>query len=115
MKDTVGPLTDDIGNVILDDGVIAKLLIDYVASIFAEENLQYIPMCDRASHVNALKNDFTDETKHGELSRLRAGKTPGVDGAHAVVFKNHANVISKPLNHIFTQGLICNVVPHDWK
>ena len=29
--------------------------------------------------------------------------------------KNHANVISKPLCHIFNQNLLCNVLPHDWK
>ena len=29
--------------------------------------------------------------------------------------KNLANVIFKPLSHIFYQSLLCNIVPHDWK
>ena len=36
MKDTVGHMTDDLGNVILDDGVNANLLDEYFASIFTK-------------------------------------------------------------------------------
>ena len=31
IKDTVGPMTDDFGNAILDDGVNVKLLNEYFA------------------------------------------------------------------------------------
>ena len=61
IKDTVGPMTDDFGNVILDDGVNVKLLNDYFASIFTKENLVDIPMYNKASYRHALNTvDFTE-------------------------------------------------------
>ena len=81
MKDTIGPLTDDFGNVILDDGGNAKLLNEYFASIFTKENLVNIPMCNKAYYVNALNSvDFTEETVYDKLCKLSADISPGVDG-----------------------------------
>ena len=47
--------------------------------------------------------------------KLRADKFPSVDGMYQVAAKNFANVIFEPLSHIFSQSLLCNIVPHDWK
>ena len=81
IKNTVGPMTDDIGNAILDDGVNVKLLNEYFASIFTKENLVDIPMYNTASNKNALNTvDFTEETVYDKLCKLRADKSPGVDG-----------------------------------
>ena len=109
-------MTDDFGNAILDDGVNVKLLNEYFASIFTKENLVDIPMYNTASNKNALNiGDFTEETVYDKLCKLRADKSPGEDGIYQVVSKNLANVIFKPLSHIFYQSLLCNIVPHDWK
>ena len=116
MKDTIGPMTDDFGNVILDNGVNVELLNEYFASIFTKENLVDIPMFNKASYKNALNTvDFTEETVYDKLCKLKANKSPGVDGIYPVVPKILANVISKPLSHIFNQSLLYNIVPHDWK
>ena len=113
MKDTVGPMTDDFGNVILDDGVNVKLLNEYFASIFSKGGLVDMPMYNKASYINTV--DFTEETMYDKLCKLRADKSPGIDEIYPVVLKNVANVISKPLSLIFCHSLLCNVVPHDWK
>ena len=42
-------MTDDFGNVTLDDGVNVKLLNKYFASRFTKENLVDIPMYNKAS------------------------------------------------------------------
>ena len=82
-----------------------KLLIEYFASIFTKENLVDIPMYNKASYRNALNTvDFTEETVYDKLCRLRADKSPGVDGIYPVVFRNLANVIFKPLSHILTKA-----------
>ena len=61
--DDVGPMTDDLGNVILDGGVNARLLNEYLASIFNKENLVDIPMCDKLSYVYDFNTvDFNEET-----------------------------------------------------
>ena len=107
MKDTVGPMTDDFGNAILDDGVNGKLLNEYFESIFARENVVDIPMYNKAFYVSALNTIyFTEETVYDKLCKLRVDKSPGVDGMYPVVLKNLANVISKPLSHIFSQSLM---------
>ena len=80
IKDTVGPMTDDFGNAILDDGVNVKLLNEYFASIFTKENLVDITMYNKASCKNALNTvDFTEETVYDKLCKLRADKSAGVD------------------------------------
>ena len=42
MKDTVGPMPDNFGSVILDDGVNVKLLNEYFALIYP---IEYIQLC----------------------------------------------------------------------
>ena len=80
IKDTVGPMTDDLGNAILDDGVNVKQLNEYFASIFTKENLVDIPMYNKSYHRNALNTvDFTEETVYDQPCKLRADKSPGVD------------------------------------
>ena len=54
-------MTDDFGNVILDDGVTVKLLNEYFATIFTKKNLLDIPIYNKACNVNALNTvDFTE-------------------------------------------------------
>ena len=106
MKDTVGAMIDNSGNVIPADSANEKLLNEYLASIFTKENLLDIPMYNKASYINALNIvDFADETVYDTLCKLRVDKSPGVDGIIPVVQKNLPNVISKPLSHIFNQSL----------
>ena len=78
-------------------------------------NLVDIPMCKKALCINALNTvDFTDETVYDEPCMFRADKSPGVGGIYTVWLGNIANVIFKPLCHIFSQSLLCNVVQHEW-
>ena len=61
MKVSIGPLTKDVGNVFLVDRVNAKLLNEYFASTFTNENLVDIPMCNKASYIKALNTvDFIE-------------------------------------------------------
>ena len=39
----MGPLIDDIGKVVEDDGEAANLLNDYFSSVFTKENINNIP------------------------------------------------------------------------
>ena len=73
-------------------------------------------MHNKESNMNALNTvDFTEETVYHKLCKLRADKSPGVDGIYPVELRNLASVIFKPLSHVFSQSLLCNIVPHDWK
>ena len=75
IKDTVGPMTDDLGDVILDDGVSVKLLNECFASINTKENLVDMPMYNKASYMNALNTvDFTEETVY-DTPCLSSGPT----------------------------------------
>ena len=68
-------MTDDVGNVILDDGVNGKLLNEYFASIFTKENLLDIPLYNKASYENASKTvDFIEETVY-DKKKLSSGAT----------------------------------------
>ena len=100
IKDIVGPLTDDLCNVIIDDSDNAKLLNQYFSSIFTKENLVGIPMCDRTSYANALNTvDFTEEKMYDNHCKLRADKSPGVDGIYPVVLKSLAYYFQTIASH----------------
>ena len=45
--------------------------------------------------------------------RLNPNKTPGVDQIYSVMFKNLANVLAIPLNHIFKCSMATGIVPED--
>ena len=84
-----------------------KLLNEYFTSIFTKDNLVDISMYNKASYINALNTVyFTEETMYDKLCKLRANKSPGVYGIYIVVLKNLANVIFKPLSHMFKQSLL---------
>ena len=71
-------------------------------------------MYNKASHENALNTvEFTEETVYDKPCKLRADKSPGVDGIYPVVLKSLENVTFKPLSHIFSQSLLCNIVLYD--
>ena len=54
MNDTVGPLTDYFGNVILDDVISGKLPHEYLAFVFTEDNFKDMFMCNKISCENVL-------------------------------------------------------------
>ena len=117
MKDTVGPMTDDFGNVILEDCVNTRLLNEYFASIFTKANLVDISISNNklmlciclqtfeaalfwkkknACYINASNTvDFAEETVYDKLCRFRATNLVLIEYMHLcykilkMLFPNH--------------------------
>ena len=67
-------------------------------------------------YINSLNTvDFTEETVYDKLCKLKGGKSPGVDRIYPVVLKKSCKCYFQTIESHFSQSLLCNVVPHDWK
>ena len=81
-------MTDDFGNVILDDGVNEKLLNEYFVSIFTKENLVDIPLYNK--HLMKMLQILLISLKRKcmlKKIKLRGDKSPDADGIYPVTLK----------------------------
>jgi hypothetical protein len=122
-KDKVGPLKDDLGNVVVDDERACNVLNKYFSSVFTRENknctasdfpvLKYLFTGNREDVLHDV--DIDEVLVVNKLNQLRGNKAPGVDGIVPMILLKCADVISKPLCKIFNASLNTGIVPSDWR
>jgi hypothetical protein len=93
----------------------AKVLNQFFASVFTEEDCVFIPELPVRT-VKKLDNIQinTDEVQK-KLVELNPNKTPGVDGIHPRVLKEGYVYFACPLSRIFELSLKEGLVPPVWK
>ena len=113
VRDKVGPLEDNAGNIITQGCLMAEELNVHFNSVFTREDTSLLP-------VPETKFNGSDEEKLGQLivtpevvaskiNNMNENKSPGVDGLSPV------EQISKPLAHVFNMSLQEGIVPLEWK
>ena len=117
VKDGIGPLTDEDGNVISDNKDMAQVLNQYFTTVFTDENMDNIPesrcLC---SDENILKDvDVSYEAVLKKLEETDPEKAPGDDSIHPVILRKLAQQLAKPLSMMFTRSLKSGQVPQDWR
>ena len=117
VKDGIGPLTDENGNVISDNKDMAQVLNQYFTTVFTDENMDNIPesrcLC---SDENILKDvDVSYEAVLKKLEETDPEKAPGDDSIHPVILRKLAQQLAKPLSMMFTRSLKSGQVPQDWR
>jgi len=118
-KESIGPLKDENGEIIVNDEIAANKLNDYFCSVFTIENKNNIP---KAQQIFAgTDSEFLESLKINEqlvkkkLDELRADKSPGVDEIHPKLLRELSCAIAKPLAELFQKSLDKGVVPDDWR
>jgi ribonucleases P/MRP protein subunit RPP40 len=119
-KDRVGPLKDNLGQVVSDDLNAANLLNDYFSSVFTLENKTDIPIPIKMFHGNMEKEGLLNininrEAVEKKLEYLDVNKCPGVDSIHPKLLFELRKEISVPLAKLFSCSLQSGTVPLDWK
>jgi ribonucleases P/MRP protein subunit RPP40 len=120
VKQTVGPLKDSGGNLIVDNADMCSLLNGYFSSVFTLEDtsavLPEVKQMYKGDQTNMLLDIvITPQVVEKFLRKLKPNKAPGVDGFSSQLFKELALNISVPLSLIFNESLVSGLIPADWK
>uniref|UniRef100_K7F0D3 Reverse transcriptase domain-containing protein n=1 Tax=Pelodiscus sinensis TaxID=13735 RepID=K7F0D3_PELSI len=115
IREGVGPLLDERGNLVTDDVGKAEVLNAFFASVFMDKV---------SSQANALGNAVWEEGGQplvgkeqirNYLEKLNVHKSMGPDLMHPRVLRELANVIAEPLAIIFEKLWRSGEIPDDWK
>ena len=117
VKNTIGPLKDQDGNIISTDEEMAELLNKYFASVYTEEDTSEIPdvAINYQGNEPLKKIEITEEIVKTKIKKLNQNKSPGPDGFHPRVIKELEEEITPHLCDIYKASLVQRKAVKDWK
>ena len=119
VRDKVGPLEDNAGNIITQGFLMAEELIMHFSSVFTREDTSSIPVPEtkfKGSEGEMLGQlVVTPEVVVSKINNMKENKAPGVDGISPKILKETVEQISTPLAHVFNMSLQEGIVPFEWK
>jgi hypothetical protein len=115
----VGPLRDNLKQLVDSKVDNANLLNAYFSSVFTVENLKEIPAASKKftedrdqSLANVL---ITEDVVLGKLNKINVNKCQGPDQVHPKLLFELRNEIVKPLTSVFQYSVQTGIVPQDWR
>ena len=119
VRDKVGPLEDNAGNIITEGVLMAEELNMHFGSVFTREDTSSLPVPE--TKFNGTEGErlgqlvITPEVIANKINNMKDNKSPGVDGIAPKILKETVEQISKPLAHVFNMSLQEGIVPLEWK
>ena len=119
VRDKVGPLENNRGNIISDGFQMAEVLNEYFSSVFTTEDISSLPVPftkfegNKSEHLGQLF--VTPEMIEQKIKKMKDNKSPGVDGIPPKLLKEIVEQISTPLAKLFNVSLEEGIVPSEWK
>ena len=119
VRDKVGPLENNRGNIISDGFQMAEVLNEYFSSVFITEDISSLPVPftkfegNTSEHLGQL--NVTPEMIAKKIKKMKDNKSPGVDGIPPKLLKEIIEQISTPLAKLFNLSLEKGIVPSEWK
>ena len=109
VRDKVGPLVDNAGNIITQGFLMAEDLHMHFSSVLTREDTSSIPVPEtkfKGSEGERLGQIVvTPEVVVSEINNMKENKSPGVDGISPNILKETVEQISTPLAHVFNTSL----------
>ena len=119
VRDKVGPLENNSGNIISDGFQMVEVLNEYFSSVFATEDVSSLPVTftkfedSKSEHLGQLC--ITNKTIAKKIKNMKDNISPGVDGIPTKLLKEIVEQISTPLAKLFNLSLEEKIVPSEWK
>ena len=119
VRDKVGPLEDNVGNIITQGFLMAEGLNLHFSSVFRREDTSSLPVPE--TKFNGPEGErlgqlvVTQEVIATKIDNMKENKSPGVDGISPTILKETVEQISSPLAHVFNMSLQEGIVPLEWK
>jgi ribonucleases P/MRP protein subunit RPP40 len=121
-KDIIGPLRDDNGQMIREDGMMANMLNSYFSEVFTKEDEMELEevenkhTCKEREGSHVLEEILiTEEKIEKAIDKLKSSKAAGVDNMSSTLIKLSKEGIVNPLCEIFSESFKTGKVPEDWK
>ena len=119
VRDKVGPLENNVGNIITQGFLMAEELNMHFSSVFTREDNSSLLVPEtkfKGSGGERLgKLVVTPEVVASKINNMKENKSPGVDGISPKILKETVEQISTPLAHVFNISLQEGMVPLEWK
>ena len=119
VKDSIGPLKGQNGEVSSDLKFMAEELNAFCASSFTRENTENILSSNVKfkgdSEEKLTDINITPELVRKHLLKLKRNKSPGPDNIGSSLLLDICDYISEPLSLIFNMSIHLKQVPTDWK
>ena len=120
VREKVGPLNDNAGNIITQGFLMAEELNNYALQFRVHaEDTSSLPVPE--TKFNGSEGQklgqliVTPEVVASKINNMKENKSPGVDGLSPKILKETVEQISKPLAHVFNMSLQEGIVPLEWK
>ena len=119
VRDKVGPLENNRGNIILDGFQMAEVLNEYFSSVFTTEDISSLPVPFTKFEGNKSENlgqlFVTPEMIAKTIKKMKDNKSHGVDGKPPKLLMEIVEQISTPLAKFVNLSLEEGIVPSEWK
>ncbi|KAK8754343.1 hypothetical protein OTU49_015693, partial [Cherax quadricarinatus] len=117
IRDKIGPLKSNSGQITDSDKDMCEILNTYFLSVFTQENTSDIPeITDYVEQDDKLCTiAVTSDMVLRQIEKLKPNKSPGPDELFARVLKECKDELSIPLANLFNISLQTGIVPDKWK
>ena len=119
IKETVGPLLNDAGEIVANNIHVASILNNYFASVFTEEDESNIPVLHPVRNFTESDKLVTFNIDESEVAhyidKLNKNKSSGPDGIYSHTIIELKELLLKPLTKIFRDSVNSGKVPLDFK
>ena len=108
VRDKVGPLEDNTGDIITDGFLMAKELIVHFSSVFTREDTFRYPPLPETKFFNGSEGErlgqlvVTPEVVASKINNTKENKSPGVDGISPKILKETVERIVRHLHMCLT-------------
>ena len=119
VRDKVGPLEDNAGNIITQGFLMAEELNMHFSSVFTRDDTCSLPVSE--TKFNESEGErwgplvVTPEVVASKINKMKENKSPGVDWISSKILKETEEQISTPLAHMLNMSLQEGIVPSEWK